>query len=212
MNPHGATKGHPYFAAVYDVLMRVAERRLLAKLRAKLLGCLQGKVLEIGLGTGANLAYYPAAVQLIATEPDPFMLRRAEKKVRKMGRPKALLQLAAAERLPFVDRSFDHVVSTLVLCTVMDPNQALLEIRRVLKSDGRFHFIEHVRAEGWVGRMQDSIEPVWKRLAAGCTVNRQTGALIEAAGFQMESIEAEKIGIGVPLLLGTARLKRVGAR
>ncbi|MBI2821337.1 MAG: class I SAM-dependent methyltransferase [Acidobacteria bacterium] len=197
-------KGHPLFAACYDTLNRAAENRVLGRLRAGLLAPLHGRVLEIGLGTGANLAYYPPEVEVIAIEPDPFMLRRAKGKLPASNCPLVHLQRAGAEDLPFAGASFDHVVSTLVLCTVADPARALSEIGRVLRREGRLHFIEHVRAEGWLGRLQDFVRPAWKRLAGGCIINRRTRELIESAGFQIETLEREQAG-PVPIVSGTAR-------
>lgn len=202
--PRARRQGHRWFAAWYDRLNRSMERRLLARLRARLVGPLRGQVVEIGAGTGANFPFYAEGVEVVATEPDPFMLRRAREKATSSAahidpRP------GPAERLPFPDGTFDHAVSTLVLCTVSDPVQSLAEIRRVLKPDGRLHFIEHVRADGRVGRVQDVIRPVWRWIGAGCTVNRRTGELIAAAGFTIEQLEREKLPLGIPLLVGTAR-------
>jgi ubiquinone/menaquinone biosynthesis C-methylase UbiE len=96
---------------------------------------------------------------------------------------------AGAETLPFPDASFDTVVSTLVLCTVPDRDAALAEIRRVLRPGGRLLFIEHVRAEGRAARWQDRVDPVWRRIFAGCHPNRDTVAAIRAAGFEIERLE-----------------------
>lgn len=199
------TRGHRWAAALYDTLMRTTERRLLRDLRGRLLGPLEGRVLEIGAGTGANFPFYSHAAAVVATEPDPYMLRRAKERLREVAHPKVELRLASAEALPFPDGSFEHVVGTLVLCTVPDPEAALREVRRVLKPDGRFHFVEHVRADGALGRAQDIIRPVWKFFAAGCVVNRRTGELIEAAGFVVESLERRRLNFGAPLLIGVAR-------
>ncbi len=178
----------------------------MAGLRAGLLGPLQGTVLEVGAGTGANLPYYTHAARVVATDPDPYMLRRARQRLRDLDHPAVDLQLASAEALPFADASFDHVVATLVFCTVPDAERALREVRRVLKPDGRFHFVEHVRADGAVGRAQDLIRPVWKVFAAGCVINRRTGELIERAGFVVQSLERRRLQFGVPLLVGVAAL------
>jgi len=113
-------------------------------------------LLELGAGTGANFLYYPAGVTIIATEPDPFNLARARKRVAELGRAIALCQ-CPAEALPFADVSFDMVVATLVFCSVHDPMGALTEVRRVLKPTGTFRFIEHVRADGFTGRVQDML-------------------------------------------------------
>lgn len=206
--PGQRTEGHRCFAAFYDLVSRVEERHLMGRLRDELLRPLQGRVLEIGAGTGLNFPHYPETVEVVATEPDPFMLRRARKKLAQAAHPRLELRQAGAEQLAFVDHSFDHVVSTLVLCTVPEPDRALSEVRRVLEPDGRFHFIEHVRGGGWLGRTQDLVRPVWSYFAGGCVVNRRTGRLILDAGFQIERLRVEKIEFGIPILVGTARPPR----
>src|SRR5438105_1229152 len=123
---------HPWFAALYDRLTAAAERGFMGRVRAEIVGSTRGRVLEIGCGTGANFRHYgEAATAVVATEPDPHMLERAERRAKEIGRPIALRQ-APAEDLPFPDCSFDVVLSTLVLCTVRDPVRALAEMRRVL--------------------------------------------------------------------------------
>jgi ubiquinone/menaquinone biosynthesis C-methylase UbiE len=97
---------------------------------------------------------------------------------------------ARAEALPFADGSFDTVVSTLVLCTVADQGSSLREIRRVLRSEGRLLFIEHVRAWGSMARWQDRIDPLRGRLLAGCHLNRDTVAAMGEAWFEMETFES----------------------
>lgn len=200
--------GHRCFAALYDRMTGPLERRTMLPLRRQLAG-LQGDVLEIGAGTGANLPHYGPAARVFAIEPDPFMFRRAAERLARSGATNVQLCQARAEALPFRQQNFDHVVSTLVLCTVADPERALLEIHRVLKPNGRFHFVEHVRGDGRLGRIQDLIRPVYTRLAAGCQPNRRTGELIEAAGFTVEQLTARRIEFGVPLLIGTARPSRL---
>lgn len=162
-------------------------------------------MLEIGVGTGANLPYYPPAVEVVGIKPDPFMLRRARQKLAEIADRQIELRQASAEELPFVDHTFDHVVSTLVLCTVPDPDRALSEIQRVLKPGGRLHFMEHVRGEGRLGSIQDLARPVWKYFGAGCILNRRTGEIIERTGFHVERLRTEKGEFGIPYLIGTAR-------
>src|ERR671924_521329 len=108
-------KGHRWFAAVYDLVNRAAERRLFGPIRGSLLGAAGGLVLELGAGTGASFPYYPKAGKVIATEPDPFMLRRARRGVVDAPPPVVLVQ-CAAEALPFEAGAFDEVVAALVLC------------------------------------------------------------------------------------------------
>jgi ubiquinone/menaquinone biosynthesis C-methylase UbiE len=202
----GATreKGHRWFAALYDRMNRAEERGFLGEMRKQLLGDLTGDVLEIGAGTGANFEHYPTNVQVTALEPDPFMLKRAAKKLAALGRTNISLQQAPAERLPFDDATFDVVVSTLVLCTVRDVPRALAEIRRVLKPGGQLHFIEHVRSKGFGGRAQDLIRPIWGWCSAGCHPNRRTLDALRAAGFDFDIMERRTMLSFVPIIRGTA--------
>jgi ubiquinone/menaquinone biosynthesis C-methylase UbiE len=166
-------------ARIYDPVLTLGERRGMRARRAALLAGAEGRVLEVGAGTGLNLAHYPAAAQLTLTEPVAAMRRRLEQRVRGSGRRAEVLD-APAESLPFSDGAFDVVVSTLVLCTVDDPHAALREIGRVLRPGGQLLFIEHVRAGGptraW---WQDHLARPWAAFAAGCRCNRPTGAMID---------------------------------
>src|SRR3954452_25441840 len=127
------------FAAGYDRFMAGAEKAGLHDMRRELLATARGRTLEIGAGTGANVELYPAAVtELVLAEPAEPMARRLEAK-----HPQATVVHAPAEELPFEDDSFDTVVSTLVLCTVVDPDRAIGEIARVLKPDGQLLLLEH---------------------------------------------------------------------
>ncbi|HEV8635333.1 MAG TPA: class I SAM-dependent methyltransferase [Chloroflexota bacterium] len=197
------TKGHPWFAAFYDLLSRGEEERIVAPLRRWVVGEATGRVLEIGAGTGLSFPYYRRDVQLVATEPGPYMLRRARRRAAALGLP-VEFHAAPAEALPLPDASFDAVVCTLVLCTVADPVRALGEVRRVLKPEGTFRFIEHVRGHGWLGRAHDLVTPVWRRIGAGCHPNRRTGETIEAAGFRTVRLEEGRLPPGLPLIAGTA--------
>ena len=200
-------QGHRWFAALYDRLTGPAERRLLSKIRPRIVGDVRGRVLEIGVGTGASLEYYPADAQVVGTEPDPFMLERARKRLAALGRNNIELRQASAEELPFEDASFDHVVSTLVLCTVRDQARALAEARRVLKPGGTLRFIEHVRNDEsrfW-GTVQELITPLWRWWGAGCHPNRRTQQAIEDAGFRLDWIDVIRIGPGTPGIFGVAR-------
>jgi SAM-dependent methyltransferase len=182
--------------------MRGRERRIFAPYRRWVLGGATGTVLEIGSGTGAGFPYYGRRVRLVAAEPDPHMRDRARRRAAPLGRRIHLLG-AAAEALPFADGTFDAVVTALTLCSVQDPGRALGEIRRVLKPDGTFRFIEHVRADGWMGRLHDWITPAATALCAGCHPNRRTAADIRAAGFRTTRFEVRTI-MGTPLVAGVA--------
>ncbi len=138
--------------------------------------------------------------EVVATEPNPHMLRRARRAAARA--PVAvLLERAGAEALPIADGSTDTVVSTLVLCTVPHPAAALSEIARILRPGGRFLFMEHVRSERpRVARWQDRLERPWGFLAGGCHPNRDTVAAIGAAGFEIESLDSYDLGPGASLV------------
>lgn len=180
---------HRLFAAFYDRMNATAERRWMGKRRADLLADAHGVVLEIGGGTGANLPYYRDVERLVIAEPDPFMREKLRPKLAQARVPVEISD-ADAQRLPFADESFDTVVSTLVFCTIPDPQAALMEIRRVLRSaEGRLLFVEHVRGEGKVARWQDRVQPLWSWLLADCHPNRATVATVETTGFRVEKLE-----------------------
>lgn len=196
--------GSPWFAAACDfVTGRLGDGRL-GPLRSEVVGTAGGRVLEVGVGTGANFGHYPEGASVVAVDPDIFMLRRARRRARSLGRDAALI-LAAAEALPFPDQTFDTVVATLVFCSVADVSRSLAEVRRVLRPDGTFRFIEHVRAaDGLLGKLQDAATPVWRRVAGNCHLNRRTVEAIEAAGFELVWLEEHRLAV-MPLVAGLAR-------
>ncbi len=206
-------KGHQWFAAVYDRLMASAERSYMKGVRQEIVGGAGGRILEIGAGTGSSFPYYPDDGEVVATEPDPFMFRRAERRAREIGRSIELRQ-APAEALPFEDGSFDTVVSTLVLCTVTDPAKALSEIRRVLKPQGQLRFYEHVRYEYAFGAFwQDLVTPVWGWFAAGCHPNRDTAGTIRGAGFSIQEMDMIKpVPPLPPMIFARPHIKGVAIR
>jgi len=200
-----------FFAAVYDRLTTGSEKAGLAAHRQQLLEGVSGRVLEVGGGTGANLSHYANAVEdLVITEPEEPMARRLERKLANSA-VKATIVRAPAERLPFEDASFDVVVSTLVLCTVADPAQALKEIHRVLRPGGKLAFLEHVRAdeEPSFARWQDRLNGVQNRIGHGCNANRRTLENIRMAGFTIERIERDQLKkvppMIRPLIVGSAQ-------
>jgi len=197
------------FAAGYDRYMARSERGGLAAKRALLLGEATGRVLEIGAGTGLNLARYGDGIQeLVLTEPEEPMARRLEAKLHKSGLDARVMR-APAEQLPFEEGVFDCVISTLVLCTVPDQAATLAELRRVLRPDGRLFFLEHVRSEDpKLARWQDRLGPLWARFGQGCQCNRTTLSSIEA-GFRVEQLEHDRVPKAPPwvrpLIAGRAR-------
>ncbi len=198
---------HPIFSAVYRHLNAPNERTWLGPKRAELVSGLTGKVLEIGAGEGANVPHYRAAEHVTLAEPDASMRKRLEKHVMHAPVPTSVVD-APAESLPFDDASFDAVVSTLVLCSVFEPDVTLAEVKRVLRPGGKLAFIEHVRKPGDEGRWQDRVRPVWSFLMGGCQLDRDSVRAIERAGFVVERLEAlrpkETLGIIQPIMVGVA--------
>lgn len=187
-------------AAVYDRALARSERKGLSALRTGLLRRAAGRTLELGAGTGLNLEHYPAEVELVAIEPFEPMARQLRERAAGSGRKVEVVE-AEAERLPFPDNSFDTVTGTLVLCTVTDPDRALAEVRRVLRPNGRFLFLEHVRSgDPRRARWQDRFEKPWYVIGHGCHCNRDTLASIEAAGLAVEELDETKLPAAVPIV------------
>jgi ubiquinone/menaquinone biosynthesis C-methylase UbiE len=175
------------FARVYDSLMDPLEKRWIVGIRKKIISDLDGKVLELGTGTGANFPYYSTEkVDSIDTiEPNPYMIEQAKVKTGCMTIPVAFHQ-GMAESLPFKNGEFDTVVATLVLCSVKDPRKVFSEMRRVCKKGGRIILFEHVRTESYsLALLQDILTPAWKRLCDGCHLNRDTGKYMRESGIRV---------------------------
>ena len=173
-------------------LIHLAMRqRNLAAYRARLIPAAQGRVLEIGIGSGLNLLYYGAIVeQVIGLDPSPKLLAMAREAGRRTSVPLELIE-NSAETIPLYNRSIDTIVTTWTMCSVPDVQRALGEMRRVLKPGGRLLFVEHGRSpDPGVRRWQDRLTPVWRRVGGGCHLNRAISDLIENAGFQIERIES----------------------
>jgi len=198
-------------AMIYDRFMDATEEACLRRWRGELLADLEGDVLELGAGTGANLPHHPRDLsRLVLTEPDKHMRRQLEARARE-HRPDAEVTPASASALPFADASFDAVVSTLVLCSVPELDTTLREVWRVLKPGGRFLFLEHVAAAPGTGRrrLQRVVDPLWRRVADGCRLTRDTERAMLDAGFTLERIERESLrkamAIVRPSIRGVAR-------
>ncbi len=150
----------------------------------------RGRVLEIGIGSGLNLPFYAGHVEMVfGLDTSPELLAMARKRAAKAAFPVELVE-QAAEEIGFDAKSFDTVVITWTLCSIDDPLKALGEMRRVMKPDAGLIFVEHGlapdrRVEAW----QHRLNPVWKRLAGGCNLNRKIDALIREAGFHIAALE-----------------------
>ena len=158
--------------------------------RAQAVPAARGRVLEIGIGSGLNLPFYGGDVETVfGLDPSPELLRMARKRAAKAAFPVELVE-QAAEEIPFDAGSFDTLVMTWTLCSIAEPLAALGEMRRVMKPDGALIFVEHGlapdrRVEAW----QHRLNPVWKRLAGGCNLDRRIDALIRDAGFAIAALE-----------------------
>jgi SAM-dependent methyltransferase len=199
----------PVFARVYDTAILLAERRGLRDIRRDLVRRAEGRVLELGAGTGLNLPHYSRTVsEVLLTEPDPHMAARLRKRAA-ASRLDTWVVEAPAERLPLEDASVDTVVATLVLCTVNEPHQVLSEIARVLRPSGTFLFAEHVRSSSpRAARWQDRLNRPWSWYACGCQCNRDTLSAIERASFSLTDLRRHRLRwispVVRPLVVGSA--------
>ena len=157
------------------------------RLRTEALAPARGRVLEIGFGTGLNLAHYGAGVrELVAVEPSDGMLARAAPRIAAAPFPVRVIT-GLAERLPLDDASFDTVVSVLTLCTVAQPAQALAQLWRVLRPEGAFLLLEHGLADdAGVARWQHRLDGLQTRVACGCHLDRDMVRLVREQGFRFE--------------------------
>ncbi|MDL5361824.1 class I SAM-dependent methyltransferase [Halalkalicoccus sp. NIPERK01] len=199
--------GHPLFAALYDPLTRVAERRLRPE-RAWLTEGLSGRVLDLGCGTGAMFPYLCGRdLDLHALEPDPHMRKRAKRRAADLDCSIGIRE-GRAESLPYPDASFDAVVVSLVLCSVSDVEESVAEIARVLAPGGECRFLEHVRAEGWRARVQEALTPCWRRAAGGCRLDRETpAAFVSNPDLRVETLQ--RVPVGLPPVAPTLRGRAV---
>jgi ubiquinone/menaquinone biosynthesis C-methylase UbiE len=171
---------------------RTMRSGMLVPYRLGTVGTTHGRILEIGIGSGHNLAFYgDGAAEVVGLDMSAALLAKAAEEAGKRRLPVRLVRADGA-RLPFADAAFDAAVLTWTLCSIADPAAALAEIRRVLKPGGTLHYVEHGRApEPGVRRLQDLLTPAWRRLSGGCHLNREMDALIEAAGFRLAEGAAE---------------------
>lgn len=183
MKKHTETikKRYDRISSLFDVI----DHMIRDSWRKDLLENLQGNILEVGVGTGANLRYYPANVHVTGIDFSPKMLAKAYEKVNR-SKAKVVLREMDAQHMDFPDNTFDAVVSTCVFCSVPNPVKGFQEIRRVVKPDGKIVMLEHMRSEnGLVGKMLDLINPLTVRIV-GANVNRKTIKNIEKAGLKIE--------------------------
>lgn len=163
----------------------------LGKYRRRALESACGKVLEIGFGTGLNLPYYPLSVsEITAIDPENMLADKTTERISASTIPVHFVQLDASGKLPFSDATFDSVITTWTLCSIEQVDSALAEMRRLLKPDGHYIFLEHGRSDdtktAW---WQDRFNPVEKIIGAGCNINRPIDQLVKSAGFEIETLD-----------------------
>lgn len=153
--------------------------------RTHLVGDIPGAVLEIGVGAGENLTRYRNADTILAIEPDPMRAWQAQSKAGRCAIPVSV-KIAVAEHLPVASASIDHVVSSLVFCSVTDQRCALQEIRRVLKPGGVLHMLEHIRPRTpFLATTASAVTPYWQRIAHNCHLDRPTIDVLRGEGWRV---------------------------
>ncbi len=169
-------------AGVYDLMSMPMEHMIgFKKARAKLFEGLKGKILELGVGTGRNIPYYPDDVSVVAIDISKNMISKAEDKAERLSRDVSF-EVADVEELPFEDESFDAVVATGVFCCVPDQIRGFKEAKRVLKKGGKIILLEHVRPAGLLGNIFDILDPIVSNIM-GPHINKRTIESIKEAGL-----------------------------
>jgi len=180
-----------YRDAIFPRMMnKLLDNETTREIRARVCGELVGDVVEIGFGTGLNLPHVPATVtRLRAVDPSQQGAKIAAARIAASRVPVEFAGLDG-QALPFADGSADAVLCTWTLCSIPDAVAAMREVSRVLRPGGTFHFVEHGKApdEG-VRRWQDRLNPVQRRIAGGCNINRDIPALIEAGGLRIDRLD-----------------------
>ena len=178
-------------ARIYEWFDRPPKESVRKGKRERLVALARGHVLEIGVGTGRNLACYPLrGVQLVGIDISPLMLERARARALVLGVPMRLA-IGDVQSLSFDSQSFDTVLATCVFCSVGQPVRALREVHRVLRPNGQLLLLEHVRPEGQLaGSMADVLSPLARRLI-GVSFNRRTESNVLGAGFEFTSVERD---------------------
>lgn len=170
--------------------------------RRHLLVAAEGRILELGFGTGLNLPHYPPHITSVSgVDPVRPLPQRIRRRLAQTVFP-VTVSRATAEALPFPDAHFDCVVTTFTLCTIPDPVAALREVARVLKTDGRLLFLEHGRSDDpVVARWQDRLNPIQNVFACGCHLNRPIDQLMIRAGLRLGPVDRYQLA-GVPRIMG----------
>jgi ubiquinone/menaquinone biosynthesis C-methylase UbiE len=191
-------------ALFYDKVMQPAEQACLMDWRRGLLQSVEGRVLELGAGTGASIELYPERnnLEIFMAEPQINMRQQLLDKVAQQSSNKFQVLQCPGEKIDSDDDFFDVVFVSLVCCSVNDVAATLAEIKRVLKPGGRFLFLEHVAAEAGSGRRkwQQRLNFLWRKIAGNCHLNRETEQSIKDAGFIIEQIDYDSMRKSMPLV------------
>jgi ubiquinone/menaquinone biosynthesis C-methylase UbiE len=182
-----------YNDVILPKLCHLAMRnRRLTPYRKRVVASAAGRVLEIGIGSGLNLPFYPAVVrEILGLEPSPQLVSMAKEAAAASPSLVTFIE-GSAESIPLDSESIDTVVTTWTLCTIPQAATALDEMRRVLKPSGRLLFVEHGLApDESVRKWQDRLTPAWRCLSGGCHLNRPIRRMIEHAGFRLDRIESD---------------------
>jgi ubiquinone/menaquinone biosynthesis C-methylase UbiE len=184
-----------YSATTYDRFMAPLEWLGLQEWRRQLLRQVQPPILEIGVGTGASLHWYPETVQVVAIDREAGMAASARDRTLGVDRTTAIGQMDV-HSLAFSDQAFACVVTSLVFCSVADPLLGLREVRRVLRPGGQLVMLEHVRpANPLLGGLADVLDAPWHAFSQDCHLNRRTADNVRAAGFSLEWVQNKLFGV-----------------
>ncbi len=183
-------KRYDRIAPYFDRIEGMMEKMMFGDLRTRLWQQVSGEnILEVGVGTGKNFAYYPATKNISAIDFSPVMLKEAEKKRVSLSLMVELLEMDV-QALDFPDNHFDSVIGTFLFCSVPDPEQGLLELKRVCKTGGEVLLLEHVlSSHRLLAAIMHLINPITVRLF-GANINRQTVKTVQACGFSSVEVLA----------------------
>ena len=197
-------KRYNRIAGLYD-MMEVPMEGMFSKWRKQMLKDASGKTLEVGIGTGKNIPYYPENVDLIGIDFSEKMISKAKEKI--TGSKNIQLLEMDAQQMQFDDNAFDTVVTSCVFCSVPDPVLGLKEIRRVSKDGGKILMLEHVRSnKKVVGPLMDAFNFIPLHMY-GANINRNTYQNLLKAGFQPETIEIERLWYDIVKLIRINNMK-----